>query len=199
MNILILFLLFISLQVRAHRVHLFAATGINASTYGPRETRTIVGGGLNLKADLSYFFVYDWAIEASTHVKFIKTEDYLIWDTLMTAGLRRHFWKSGHFFRLFYGRSPTVVFLQDAPEVIRETNSSRLQFDGPVYGLGAGRIFVTDKGKEWFFETDLTYQVLEKETGLRNDGDVPVEVFSNKRTGGINVFSIHFNIGMRIF
>lgn len=199
MKILLSLLLFIFCSVAwTHPLHLFAGAGANVSTYGPRDGRTIVGGGLNVKADVAYFFTPRWAVEFSSQVKFNVADEFFIWDTLMTVGLRHHFAGTDYYARAFYGRSPTVVYLDDAPEVTRETNSSRLQYDGPVYGVGGGKLFRTQSGVEWFLESTVSYQHLEKETGIRNNGNIPQEVFTS-RSRAVYVYSVYAMIGLRIF
>jgi len=195
----VLFFIFFSLPAFAQNLHLTAGGGVNASSYGPSNAATVVGGGLNFKTDLGYYFDNNWAVEVSSQVKFNQQNNFFIWDTLMTAGLRYQFTDSLYYARGFYGRSPTVIYLDDAPEVTKQTNSSRIQFDGPVYGFGVGKLLRTDTGKIWFIESAVSYQRLEKQTGIRNDGNVPKEIFNSKIDNPIEVFSLYAVIGVRIF
>jgi hypothetical protein len=199
MQHLLFILLLTSGIVQAKGIHLTAGAGGNFSTYSPKSEPTIFGAGLNFKTDFGYFFNQNWAIEVSSQVKFNQQSDLFIWDTLMTAGLRYQFTDGPYYTRVFYGRSPTVIYLDDAPDVVRETNASRLQYNGDVYGFGVGKLYRTEKDTIWFLESALSYQYLQEEIGIRNDGNVPQQVFRGKPDNPIAVYSLYFIIGVRIF
>ncbi len=117
----------------------------------------------------------------------------------MTIGPRYHFKDSSYYGRLFFGKSSTVFFLDDTPDITRRRNASRLQYEGPVYGIAVGKFFERRKNSNWFIEGSLTYQSFERETGIRNDGDVPVETFNSRPTNAVNIYSIYAIIGVKVF
>lgn len=200
MKIFFFCFLFISLPAKAviENFQLMAGGGLNTSAYAVNNG-VQVGGGLNIKTDLIYFLSKNFGLEWSSQVKFNRINGILIWDTLMTVGARLRFDNSPYYVRGFFGRSPTVFYLDGAPEVTRDTNSSRLQYDGNVFGLGVGKSYTTEKGRIWFIELDLSYQNLDKEKGIRNDGEVPVEIFNQRAANPIQIYSIYATIGVRVF
>ncbi|HXH74253.1 MAG TPA: hypothetical protein VNJ08_04765 [Bacteriovoracaceae bacterium] len=198
MKILILFFLFIEIS-HAKGLYLMAGGGINASTYNTNGEATQLGGGINLKTDLGYFFDDHWSLEWSSSVKFNRVERFTFWDTLMTIGPRYQFGDNPYYLRAFFGRAPTVIYLDDAPEVIRQNNSSRIQLNGLVYGLAVGENMKSKKDLVWFYEFALSYQELDDQTGLRNDGDVPVVVYERINDEHFHIVSLLATIGVRVF
>jgi hypothetical protein len=186
-------------------VHLFAGGGLNASIYNSAVERQNQGIGLNFKTDLGYYFNDRFAIEASSNVKFNKMKEYLIWDTLLTLGLRYRFEKfpftksKSIYGRVFYGVAPTVFFLDDAPQVYRRRNSARIQYDGPVVGLALGNMYETKSGRVWYVEYGASYQYLRNETGINNKGDTPVVAFNDKNGNSIRIYSLYATIGLLVF
>lgn len=199
MKALIALLIFVSTSAFAGDLHLYAGGGLNFSSYNPRSGATLAGAGPNFKTDLLYSFNEQWSVEWSSQVKFNRVSEFFIWDTLMTFGIRHQFKNTPYYIRGFTGRAPTVVFLDDAPEVTRDTNASRLQYDGPVYGLGFGKYFESKRGTIWFIEYAASYQELQNETGIRNNRNTPVEVFSQKTDNPIRIFGIYATVGVRVF
>lgn len=185
-------------------IHLMAGGGLNGSIYHSEAERQNQGIGLNLKTDLGYYFNDRFAIEASSNVKFNKVSEYLVWDTLLTLGVRYRFEdfpftkSKSMYMRAFYGIAPTVFFLDDAPEIYRSTDASRIQYDGPVYGLALGNMYETKKGRVWFMEYGLSYQNLKNVEGIKDDV-APQVVFKDASGGNIIIYSAYLSIGVLVF
>ncbi|MEN0057211.1 MAG: hypothetical protein AAGB31_00115 [Bdellovibrio sp.] len=190
----------------AEGLHLFAGGGLNSSVYLSTKEREDAGVGLNLKTDLLYVFHPEWAVEWSANVKFNRVRGYLLWDTLLTMGVRTQLpilsseSLGSSYARLFVGRAPTVLFLNgDTPDMISDPSVSRIHFDGPVAGLGWGVLNKTTRGQVWFTELTFTVQSLEQENDVRMEGDVPVVVSSNSITDNSNIYSLLWTIGILAF
>lgn len=187
-------------------LHLMAGGGINGSIYNSDVERQNQGFGLNLKTDLGYYFNDRFAIEWSSNVKFNKVKEYLIWDTLITGGIRYRFEdfpftdSNKIYMRLFYGKAPTVFFIDDAPEVYRRSSAKRLQYDGPVYGFAFGEMYETKKGRVWFLEYGASMQELRELNFVRNEGEVPTVLFSETSRGAqVKIYSLYASIGVLVF
>lgn len=156
-------------------LHLMVGGGVNASHFYSDDNYDEIGYGINFKTDLGYYFTNRFAIEWSSNVKFNKVESSLIWDTLMTVGLRYRI--KEYYVRSFIGRAPTVVFFNgDVPPEYQGTKASRVQYTGRVYGLGVGKMYKTEKGLIWFIEGASSFQKLKERQGIYMDGEVPVTV-----------------------
>ena len=171
-------------------LHMYAGGGPNLSIYHTEGES--IGGGLHFKTDFGYSFKKAWAIEAGSFVKFAKIHDTLIWDTLLTLGLKRKL-PDNYYVRLFAGQAPTVFYTDDTPELYRRSKSSRVIYTGPVGGFSIGKFH-----KTWFWETTASYQSLDKARGVRDKGSVPTEVF---RTGlsGVKIMSLSLTFGLVVF
>lgn len=180
-------------------LHLDAAGGTHLSSFQTKGRGIVVSPGLNFKTDLGHNFSREWALEWSTQVKFTEIAEFMVWDTLMTFGVRHHFKGTPWFARGFWGRTPTVFFLDDAPHVTHEMNASRIQFQGRVVGASVGKFYRSEEGRDWFLEYSASYQSLKDQTGIRNDGDVPKITFNNRAENEIHIFSICAMIGVRVF
>lgn len=177
-----------------------AGGGMNASSYKASNSGFVVGGGLNLKTDLGYYFNDQWAFDWGIAVKFNRIDGISVWDTLMTIGPRYQFKNSPYFIRLFGGQAPTVIYSEGKGFLnSKDDDASRIQFDGPVFGLAGGKIYKTKKEMIWFVEVAILHQMLTDRTGIENNGDIPVETFQGKTNNPIEVISVLGTIGMRIF
>ncbi len=177
-------------------LHLNAGGGLNMIQFQSDDDFDSLGYGLNFKTDLGYYFTNRFAVEWSSNVKFNRLDEYLVWDTLITFGVRYRI--KEYYLRAFYGKAPTVVFFQDNnPEDYKDSDASRLQFDGPVYGLAVGKMFESRNGLIWFLETSGTLQRLEEREAIRMDGQVP-EVIARTSERSTQV-SLYAMIGILIF
>jgi hypothetical protein len=180
-------------QVWNEGLHLLLGGGANLSDY--HRNGDTVGAGLHFKTDVGYYFHEHWAVEAGSFVRFNKLHDTFIWDTLLTLGLRRRF--EDHFVRAFVGKAPTVFYTDKVPETYQRSDSTRIQYTGPVVGLGWGEFLKTKKGTNWFWELSTSYQSLEKGQGIRN-GTLPEVVFVTGREK-IQIYTLSFSVGIMVF
>lgn len=177
-------------------LHLNVGGGLNLTKFYSDDRFNEIGYGLNFKTDLGYFFTNRFALEWSSNVKFDRIDEYLAWDTLITFGIRYRI--KDYYVRGFYGKAPTVVYLQNKPPEYKDSKASRLQFDGPVYGVAIGKTFQSDKkGIIWFLETSGTFQRLEEREAIHMKGQVP-EVIS-RVTDKSSVVSLYVMIGVMVF
>jgi hypothetical protein len=177
-------------------LHLIAGGGVNGTYYDSNESYGNYGYGLNGKTDLGYYFTNRFAVEWSSNVKFNKINDYLVWDTLITFGLRYRL--KEYYIRGFGGKAPTVIFFQgNPPDEYKNSSASRLQYDGPVYGLAIGKMYEDRNGLIWFLETSATFQELNDRQGIKMNGQTPV-VVSRERDAS-RLYSLYFMIGLLVF
>lgn len=177
-------------------LHLMVGGGINTSHFYSDDNYDEIGYGINFKTDLGYYFTNRFAIEWSSNVKFNKVERSLIWDTLMTFGLRYRI--KEYYVRGFLGRAPTVVFFNgDVPPEYENTKASRVQFTGPVYGLGVGKMFKNRRGLIWFVEGAGSFQNLQEREGIYMKGEVPVVV--KKDSDNSVITSLYLMAGVLFF
>ncbi|MBA2404160.1 MAG: hypothetical protein H0V66_05265 [Bdellovibrionales bacterium] len=210
MKILFLFLILITNFARAEKeieykfrpdywskgFHLNAGGGLNVTQFYSDDRFNDIGYGLNFKTDLGYFLTNRFAVEWSSNVKFDRLEKYLIWDTLITFGIRYRI--KEFYVRGFYGRAPTVVFLSGREsDEYEDAKASRLQFDGPVYGLAVGKTLQNRNGLIWFIELSGTFQRLKSREAIHMDGEVP-EVVAREEDKS-SVISLYAMIGVMVF
>lgn len=175
-------------------LHLLAGGGLNVSNYHRRGD--VIGEGLHFKTDVAYSFKEKWSVETGSFVRFNYLRDTFIWDTLLTVGIRRRF--GDNFLRVFGGRAPTVFFSDDAPDVYKRSDTSRIIYTGPVYGASWGEFLKSAGGhQDLFWEVSAHYQSLEKGRGVR-DGTVPEVVFTTGKEK-IQIYSLSVSFGMLVF
>lgn len=194
-------------------LHLLAGGGFNTALYASNSRNLSMGIGLNIKTDVGYYFSNDWAIELGSAVKFNKLNDNVVWNTLFTLGLR---YRLGHlsflpfpnnlYVRAFYGRAPTVVFYE---EEITDSGAeddddddevtTRIQFEGPVYGLSFGNFLRTEGGQVYFIELTGSAQHLHQEEKITMNGAVPEVISSNRVRDNSMIYALHVNIGILLF
>lgn len=208
MKVVLFFILFLNVAWAANEPHVFrpdywsrglhlaAGGGINAVHFTSDDQFDEIGYGINFKTDLGYYFTHNFAIEWSSNVKFNQVDGYQVWDTLITGGIRYRF--NEYYVRGFYGKSPTVIFFNGrVPDEYKGTKASRLQFDGPVYGLAFGKFFKKDNGLIWFLEYSASFQKLEEREAIHMDGQVPEVVGRSKDSSTIT--TLYLMIGILIF
>lgn len=184
--------------------HLLTGLGVNGAVYNSEIAHRDLGLGLNFKTDVGYYLSDHFAVEVGSMVKFNRSDDYLIWDTLFTLGIRYRF-KSllfnteGTFVRLFVGDSPTEIYLGDEKNPLKAIGATRAQIDGPVAGFGGGCFFQTTAGLNWFIEWDAAYQWLRYQDAIVDQNDVPVVIQSGDASHSPKIFSLALNIGLLLF
>lgn len=177
-------------------MHLIAGGGLNAVHFTGDNQFDEIGYGVNFKTDLGYYFTNRFAIEWSSNVKFNRIDGYQVWDTLITGGIRYRM--KEYYLRAFYGKAPTVIFFNgDPPDEFENSKASRLQFDGPVYGLAFGKMYKRDTGLIWFLEYSMTLQRLEEREAIHMDGQVPEVVGREKDSSTLTSFYVM--IGILVF
>lgn len=199
LRIVFSFLLFMTVtKVHANNLYLLVGGGSNISYYESKGTPTLLGAGLNFQTDIGYSFSKNWSVELGSLVKFNRAGHYNIWDTFLNMGVR-HIFENRYYVRGFLGRATSVFYLNQAPEVIRDTNSSRVQLEGPAFGFSVGKALKTEAGRDWFVEGTVLYQIMEDIVGIRNDGEVPRETFKSKADENLNIISVIATVGVRLF
>jgi hypothetical protein len=198
-TLLFILSIFTTNLIWASAAHLDFGGGAHGSSYRTEGRSRIFAPGLNFKTDLGYEFVSNVSAEWSSQVKFSDVDDVIAWETLMTIGLRFDFPTSPYFMRVFWGRSPTVYYRGGVPQLSREAQPSRLQFEGPVAGVSVGKKFSTPAGRNWFIETGVSHQRLEEVTGVNNDGAIIVEAFNRDVPNHIHILTLYAMVGLRIF
>lgn len=194
-------------------LQLFAGLGVNSVTLFNTNEKQDLGIGLNIKSELVYAFSPTWAAELGSYVRFNDTQGFLIWDTILSVGVRRTLPKFGSeslgqpYARLFLGQGPSAVYIDDV-QVSKEQQQpnsdygefSKLQLYGTVIGVGLGFMKKEKKSKDlWFSEFTLMYQTFYKEEQVRMDADVPVVVGKEKIVGDAQTINIAWSIGIRMF
>lgn len=177
-------------------LHIFVGAGLNSSNYHSNSRRNYLGLGINFKTDVGWYFHHDWAIESSASVKFNKLNGDLIWDTLLTLGLRYRI--EEHYLRGFAGAGVLVIVLgEDQPTA--NNNTKRLHMDGPAFGLGFGRTKKTETGKIWFIELNGTAQLITHRDEVAVDGQYPIAISSEPVNDNSTIYSLQFTIGGLLF
>lgn len=179
-----------------HGLDMFAGLGLNITKYEGDDDFTPVGYGFNIKTDLVYNLSRKLGVEWSANVKFNHLDSYLIWDTLMTVGMRYRI--DSFYVRGFWGRAPAVVFFQgNPPEEYESLGASREQFNGPIYGIGFGRLIKNSKDQIWFIEYSISHQHLKTREAIKMRGEVPVVVA--KSTDRASVYTAVLSLGFKVF
>jgi hypothetical protein len=185
-------------------VHLLTGIGANSSYFATDTGHQTLSLGLNFKADVGWYFSDHLALEAGSAVKFNRSDDYLLWDTLFTLGFRYRFHSSifgtdATFVRVFAGGSPTVIYPSSPKTPFTTKGATRSQINGPVAGLGTGCFFRTQKGLNWFWELDAAYQQLRYRDAIVDQTDVPTVLQSNEVGGNPTIVSLALNLGLVLF
>lgn len=177
-------------------LHIFVGAGMNSSNYRSDTRQNYLGIGINFKTDVGWYFDHEWAIESSASVKFNRFNTDLLWDTLLTLGLRYRI--EDYYFRGFAGAGVMVIVIDEhEPTVNKDTR--RIQMDGPAIGLGFGRTKLTEKGKVWFVEANGAAQKFNRRNDVAIDGQYPIALSSEAVKDNSVVYSAQFTIGVLLF
>lgn len=177
-------------------LHIFAGIGVNSSNYRSNSRRDYLGIGSNFKTDVGWYFNHDWAIESSASVKFNNLDGSLIWDTLLTLGLRYRL--EDYYYRVFAGAGVLVIDTgEDEPTARQDT--ARLHMDGPALGMGFGRTRRTEKGKVWFAELNGTVQWIKHRDDVIVDGETPIAISSEPVNDNSAIYSLQATVGIMLF
>lgn len=183
-------------------LHLFAGVGGNTSTYHSASERIDWGLGVNLKTDLGYHFNERWALEWSSLIKFTRVNGYLVWDTLISWGIRYKFTSgpsSCLYGRAFGGRSPTLIkFEGSPPEEFQSQGVDRIRLDGPAFGMAFGRM-MSSENRTWFVEVIGSYQDVKRVEGIQIRHEVPEVHFHHSLSEHSRIFSLALSVGLYVF
>lgn len=210
-SILFVFTIFIGISLQAEELqkeflpdswsqglHIFAGAGINTSSYKSTEQDVDFALGFNLKSDVGWYLNDRWAIESSASVKFNKIESDLIWDTLLTMGVRYRTNQRGNYARLFIGTAQTVLYPSGSrPEL--EGSASRYYFMGEAVGASVGRLYRSKNENTWFVEFSVTMQAIKSRKGVELDGEAPIVVSSTNMANNSTIHSIYITTGILLF
>lgn len=177
-------------------LHIFVGAGINSSNYHSNTRRNSLGLGINFKTDVGWYFNHDWALESSASVKFNRLNGDLVWDTLLTLGLRYRI--EDYYFRAFAGAGVLVIVLGENQPVV-DKNTRRLHMDGPALGLGFGKTKKTEAGKVWFIELNSTAQQIKHRDDVAIDGQYPIAISSQAVNDNSTIYSLQFTMGVLLF
>lgn len=183
-------------------LHIFAGLGVNVSSFKSDDQASTPGVGSNFKTDVGWYFNENWAYESSASIRFTRRDEFLLWDSLFTLGVRYRLqdplWGyEGNFVRGFLGSAPTVAF----PEGYRLASSEGLRhhFQGPVIGAGIGHLEKRDSDLVWFVEANVSAQALKTMSDIRMDGEVPVVERKTTLTNNSTIYSFFVTAGMMMF
>ena len=177
-------------------LHIFAGVGFNSSHYHSNTRRDYLGIGNNFKTDVGWYFSHDWAIESSASVKFNHLNGDLIWDTLLTLGLRYRI--EDYYYRAFAGAGVLVVVIGENEPSARQ-DTTRLHMDGPAVGMGFGKIHRTENGKVWFIELNGTAQWIKHRDSVIVDGETPIAISSESVNDNSTIYSLQATVGIMLF
>lgn len=185
------------------RLHLRAGAGMNFSTYSSRFLAEEVGSGLNLKTDLGVAFGERWALDFGSSLKFNLVEDLMLWDTLLTVGVRRHLGgdgRAGPFVRVFAGVAPSVLEVRDRAKATTDLGPTvdRLVFDGEVVGVSVGSASGLLGGGD-FLEFTASLQTLRREKSIADEREIPVVVRTRLLNGDARILSFALVWGFHVF
>ncbi|MBX3019674.1 MAG: hypothetical protein KF767_17430 [Bdellovibrionaceae bacterium] len=183
-------------------LHLLAGGGVNFSSYSSRFLGGEIGTGFNLKTDLGFEFGERWAFDLGSSLKFNAVQELILWDTLLTAGLRHHFADdhAGPFVRVFAGVAPSVLEVRDRAKMTTSlgTDVDRLVFDGEVLGASVGWS-PGALAETSFIEASLSVQTLRREKSIADDNQIPVVMRTRLLNGDARIWSLGVIWGARIF
>lgn len=183
-------------------MHLTAGLGLNTSYIQNDFVTEDIGLGLNIHTDLGYYFADAYALEVSTSVHLNRVKNVLIWDTLMTGGVRFRLpaWAgpsfSAPFFRLMAGRGPSVFIFKGKKPAEFDHGGDRTQVEGDVYGLAYGFFQNSRDGKVWWLQLQSTAHLYSKLEAVKEVGSVAEVVHSEDIKDNTAMFSLSISLGV---
>lgn len=186
-------------------LHIDAGMGIQGGVYLVEGSTRNYAVGSAIKTDVGYYFNDRWAWEASGLIKFSRVDELRIWGTELSLGFRYRLpsgWYDEQvpYFRFFGGSNINVVYTDGRKLPEFEESYSRIQFEGPMVGIGLGGMRLTEsKRNMWFWEVSVTGNWLTRESGIQNEKDVPVVVSRSALDGRSQLYTIYINLGGRVF
>lgn len=183
-------------------LHLTAGLGVNSSYIASDLVRENVGVGLNIHTDLGYYFWDAYAVEVSTSVMLNRVKSVIIWDTLMTAGVRARLpnWAgpdhSSPFIRLMGGRGPSVFLYKGTPPPEFDHGGDRTQVEGNVYGVAYGFFQDSRDGRVWWMQIQQTTHLYSKLEAVDEINQVPEVIYSTRVGNHTATYSVSLTFGV---
>lgn len=195
-----------SLHAWSPGLRLFAGLGANTSVLVSDRERVQAGLGATFRADAVYFASDDFAVEISTGLALNRVDGFIVWDTLLLAGVRARFpWlsfgpRSAPYMRLLAGYGPVVIdFEGRTPALFSESGAHRIQFEGPIASAGLGWMRQKVSGQVWFMELTLTSHFLTDAEVIKSEGTVPVILGELPSAGYSDLETLVFTVGWLAF
>lgn len=187
-------------------IHILMGLGVNQSFYRNDSQESSTELGPSFKADVIYILNPDWSVEWSGTAAFKEFSDILVWDTLLTIGVRKvmgpsYFFDGTWFSRFFlgYGYSVAYVDRNALNELGYSEDVNRIHFGGEFVGLGAGMVWETEEKKLHFFELNWGIHYLKNREAVNLQNDVPTVVTNDVVTDNSRVYHLHLTYGVLLF
>lgn len=187
-------------------IHILMGLGVNQSFYRNDSQESVTELGPSFKADVIYLINQDWAVEWSGIAAFKEFSDILVWDTLLTLGVRKvmgpsYFFNGTWFTRYYLGYGHSVAYVdRDAlSELGYSGDINRIHFGGEVVGLGAGMVWESENKSLHFFELNWGIHYLKNREAVNIQNDVPVVVANDVVTDNSRAYHIHLTYGVLLF
>lgn len=186
-------------------LHMTAGLGVNSSYFESDFIRENVGAGLNVHTDVGYYFYNLFAIETSVNVMLTRVQSVLVWDTLMTMGLRTRLpaWfgpnHSSPYLRVAGGKGPSVLIYKGSDPSAYNIGGERAQIEGDIFSASYGVLQNARDGSVWFIELQTSMNRYRKVEAIDDVDGVPEVIFSAPVNDNASMYSISLTFGVVIF
>jgi hypothetical protein len=187
-------------------LHMSAGLGMNLGYFDTDLVRENVGAGLNIHTDLGYYFGNLAAVEVAGDVMLTQLSSSMIWDTMMTFGLRTRLpeWagpeKSSPYLRLMGGRGPSVyMFKGKKPARYDIGGGERTQIEGDVFGIAYGLFQDGREGTTWYMQLQYLTHIYRRVEVIDEVNGVPEAIISGPLNDGEAMHSLSLTFGVLLF
>ncbi|MES2743997.1 MAG: hypothetical protein V4655_01160 [Bdellovibrionota bacterium] len=187
-------------------LHMSAGLGMNLGYFDTDLIRENLGPGLNIQTDVGYYFGNIVALEVAGNVMLTRVSSTMIWDTMMTFGVRARLpdWagpeKSAPFFRLLGGRGPSVfIFKGEKPAEYDIGEGERTQIEGDVFGAAYGLFQDGREGTTWYLQLQYLTHIYRKVEVIDDVNGVPEAIFSRRVSDSGAMHSLSLTFGVLLF
>ncbi|WP_413557225.1 hypothetical protein [Bdellovibrio sp. HCB209] len=187
-------------QIWRPGLHIDVGMGLHGGVYLVEGSSRDYSIGSSIKTDVGYYLNEDWALEASSFIRFSRVNNFVVWGTQLSIGARQRLpsgWMDEQvpYARYFFGSNINVIYLnnQQLPEF--DQPYSRIQFEGPMVGVAIGGMRLSEKKNVWFWEAAVTGEWLVRESGIQMDADVPIIVARSSLNGQSQLYTIYLTFG----